>query len=201
VGNCLVCHPAPVFTDFRLHNTGAAQEEYDAIHGSGAFALLAIPDLRARQADAEAFLPSSPRHPQALGPFLSVPAAARPGDTDLGVWNTFANPAVPDPQERLRGTLCDAQPKTACTLSALLDKAIARFKTAGLRDLGHSAPYLHTGRFDSLEDVVRFYARFSALARAGAMRNPDPALSGIGLQSGDIAALAAFLAALNEDYE
>lgn len=201
VGNCMAWHPAPVFTDFRFHNTGAAQEEYDAIHGAGAFAALAIPDLRTRQADFDAFLPPTRRHPQALGPFLAVPMSGRPGATDLGVWNAFANPDVSDPQERLRGALCGAQPKIACTTPALLDKAIARFKTPGLRDLGHSGPYLHTGRFDSLDDVVRLYARFSALVRAGAMRNPDPALLGIALQPQDVTALSAFLGALNEDYE
>jgi hypothetical protein len=38
---------------------------------------------------------------QALGPFLSVPAADRPGETDLGVWNVFANPALSRPQAAL----------------------------------------------------------------------------------------------------
>jgi len=69
VGNCLVCHAAPNFTDFKLHNTGIAQSEYDTIHGSGAFMALTIPPL--------------------TGPGASI----------------------------------------------------ARFKTPGLRDLGHSAPY------------------------------------------------------------
>jgi hypothetical protein len=32
------------------------------------------------------------------------------------------------------------------------------------------------------------------------MRNPDPLLKGIALQSGDTAALSAFLKSLNEDY-
>ena len=34
VGNCLACHAAPNFTDFKLHNTGIAQNEYDDIHGN-----------------------------------------------------------------------------------------------------------------------------------------------------------------------
>jgi hypothetical protein len=41
----------------------------------------------------------------------------------------------------------------------------------------------------------------SALARAGKLRNPAPELSGIFLKETDIAPLAAFLRALNEDYE
>jgi cytochrome c peroxidase len=83
----------------------------------------------------------------------------------------------------------------------LLERAIARFKTPGLRDLGHSGPYLHTGQADNLEQVVGLYGRFAALARAGTMRNPAPELAGIALVPDDVRALAAFLPALNEDYE
>ena len=50
---------------------------------------------------------------------------------------------------------------------ALLDRAIARFKTPGLRDLSHSAPYMHTGQFDTLDDIIGFYRGVSAQARAG----------------------------------
>jgi cytochrome c peroxidase len=82
-----------------------------------------------------------------------------------------------------------------------LQRAIARFKTPGLRDLGHSNPYLHTGQADTLEQVLGLYARFSALARAGAMRNPAPELAGIALTPADVSALAAFLRSLDEDYE
>jgi cytochrome c peroxidase len=45
IGNCLACHAAPNFTDFKMHNTGTAQREYESIHGVNAFAALAIPDL------------------------------------------------------------------------------------------------------------------------------------------------------------
>jgi len=29
IGNCIVCHAAPNFADFKLHNTGVTQREYD----------------------------------------------------------------------------------------------------------------------------------------------------------------------------
>lgn len=48
IGNCLVCHAAPDFTDFKLHNTGTAQLEYDGIHGNGSFAALSNPTLTTR---------------------------------------------------------------------------------------------------------------------------------------------------------
>jgi cytochrome c peroxidase len=199
IGNCAACHPAPRFTDFEFHNTGAAQNEYDAIHGTGAFFALFIPDLRTRNRSPETWLPPSPAHPRARGPFLSVPAADRPGHTDLGLWNVFANPPHPRPQARIRRILCDDGHR--CRNAALLEEAIARFKTPGLRDLGHSGPYLHTGQADTLEQVVGLYGRFAALVRAGTMRNPAPQLAGIALVPDDVRALAAFLRALNEDYE
>jgi hypothetical protein len=42
-GNCVACHTPPTFTDFEFHNTGATQEECDAIHGVDAFAALDVP--------------------------------------------------------------------------------------------------------------------------------------------------------------
>src|SRR5262245_30116308 len=30
IGNCIACHAAPNFTDFKLHNTGTTQKEYDS---------------------------------------------------------------------------------------------------------------------------------------------------------------------------
>src|SRR5215469_574173 len=47
-GNCAACHLPPNFTDFRFHNTGVAQEEYDAANGTGTFGQLAIPGLADR---------------------------------------------------------------------------------------------------------------------------------------------------------
>ena len=201
IGNCIACHPAPKFTDFRFHNTGAAQDEYDSIHGSGAFASVVVPDLAARRANFDMFLPPTPNHPGALGPFLDIPSINQPGRTDLGLWNVFANPDVPRPQKDLRSVLCEGLRKRECSDDLALAMALARFKTPGLRDLGHSAPYLHTGRSDTLQSVIGLYGKFSSFARAGTMRNPDPLLTGIALRPGDAAELVAFLKSLNEDYE
>jgi cytochrome c peroxidase len=199
IGNCVTCHMPPNFTDFGFHNTGAAQDEYDGIHGAGAFSTLEIPTLDVRNASPQLYLPPSPAHPTAAGPFLAIPQLQRPGITDLGLWNVFANPAVPGPQEALTAALCNTD--AACTAEMLLPRTVALFKTPGLRDLGQSAPYLHTGQKDSLEDVVEFYRTISALARAGSLRNGAPELLGMALSAGDIDSLAAFLRALNEDYE
>jgi len=78
---------------------------------------------------------------------------------------------------------------------------VALFKTPGLRDLGHSDPYLHTGSSRTLEDVVRFYVEASRLARAGSLRNGAVELRRMTIDDSDVVPLAAFLRALDEDYE
>ena len=145
VGNCLACHAAPNFTDFKLHNTGIAQDEYDDIHGNGSFMGLTIPTLATRTSND---LPATEDHPTATESFRSIPILAKPALTDLGVWNIFLNPDMPNPQAKIRTILCDEHLPPACPAdSVLLDESIARFKTPGLRDLGHSAPYMHNGQF------------------------------------------------------
>jgi hypothetical protein len=106
IGNCLACHAAPNFTDFKLHNTGVAQREYDdpAVgpgHVFGSFAALSIPSLATRTAND---LPSTEQHPGASDRFRSIPTAGTTL-TDLGVWNVFANPDMPNPQAKIRAIL------------------------------------------------------------------------------------------------
>jgi hypothetical protein len=185
VGNCVACHAPPNFTDFKFHNTGEAQDEYDSIHGAGAFIGLAVPVTRSSSPD--------------LSRFRVPPSAGKPGTVDLGVWNVVFNPDFPKPQEHLRGIFCQGAP--SCEAGDILPKAIGAFKTPGLRDLGHSDPYLHTGRKHSVEDVVRFYIQSSGQARTGLLRNPDPELGRVQVGEEDVAPLAAFLRALDEDYD
>ena len=199
IGNCVACHAAPTFTDFKTHNTGTTQKEYDEIpgHGDGAFRNLAIPTLATRTADD---LPATEQHPQASERFRAVPTAGTTL-TDLGLWNVFANPDMPAPQDKIRNILCDDAQLCSASQGELLNRAIARFKTPGLRDLGHSEPFMHNGQFDTLEQIVDFYREVSDLQRTGGLRNGDRELGGIGLTAQDVALLAAFLKALNEDYQ
>lgn len=201
IGNCLACHAAPNFTDFKLHNTGTAQNEYDNIHGTGQFAGLSIPNLATRNGNYNQFLPATELHPAAAEPFRAIPLLADPTLTDLGIWNAFANPDMPSPQAKIRAILCDDQQPCPLSDSVLLDRAIARFKTPGLRDLGHSAPYMHNGQFDTLDNIIGFYRGVSTQARAVTLRNGASQLQGIALTAGDVASLVAFLKSLNEDYQ
>lgn len=272
-GNCATCHAPPAFTDFIFHNTGASQEEYDAIHGPGKFQRLFIPNLATRQTKHDAYLPPTPQHPQATGRFETPASLEQPGNADLGLWNVYANPDFPAPQPGLSqitpqllglttpqiddvsvshhrfafssrmgtpGSTCyilaatnlssawevagtnvfdgngrfnaafpmpAEMPRQFFKLSLklpasaeMLPRTIALFKTSNLRDLGHSAPYLHTGRMNSLEQVIRFYQKISDQARINSVRNGDPELKNIFLDDAAIAPLAAFLQSLNEDY-
>ncbi|MBV8880494.1 MAG: hypothetical protein JO332_11050 [Planctomycetaceae bacterium] len=196
IGSCISCHAPPNFSDFKFHNIGAAQNEYDAIHGTGQFAALvgALPTLASRT---DADLPPTGSNPSGTGRFLDVPRASAPGRTDLGLWNVFANPHVPGPQAALASLLGASSPPSNADLAG----TVARFKTPSLRDLGQSAPYFHTGQKDSTEDVIRHYLAFSVLARAGQVPNAAPELSGIAVLDADVDALRAFLRSLNEDYQ
>jgi cytochrome c peroxidase len=89
----------------------------------------------------------------------------------------------------------------ACTAGAVLPLATSYFKTPTLRDLGQSAPYLHNGSKNTIEDVISFYITTPAIARNGELRNGSPELSKVNIDETDLKALAAFLRSLNEDYD
>jgi hypothetical protein len=199
IGNCIACHQAPNFTDFKLHNTGTTQKEFDSLpsHGPGAFSVLSIPTLATRTAND---LPATEAHPTASERFRSIPSDGTIL-TDLGVWNVFGNPDMPAAQMKIRTILCDDQQPCPLSETVLLDRAIARFKTPGLRDLDHSAPYMHNGQFTTLDEIITFYRDTSTLSRAGTLRNGAPELKGIALTAADAAPLVGFLKALNEDYQ
>ena len=67
-----------------------------------------------------------------------------------------------------------------------------RFKTPTLRGVSLTAPYMHDGSMETLEDVVRFYSK------GGGIQDPtlDDDLEKLDLSDNEIAALVAFLKAL-----
>lgn len=205
IGDCVACHAPPDFTDFRMHNTGATQFEYEDINGQGTFANLFVPDLDTRNADPDAFLPVTPQHPFAQEPYRKPADAGNPNQADLGAWNIFANPDFPDRQASLRRFLCaiDTGVVADCGRSDadLLDRSLGVFRTHTLRDLGDSAPYLHSGHFKTLEDVVMFYHHAGEFARDGNLRNADPEIQNIALDHPELPDLILFLQSLDEDFQ
>lgn len=67
-----------------------------------------------------------------------------------------------------------------------------KFRTPSLRDVASTAPYMHNGMFETLEDVVAFYN-----AGGGDHSNKDPLLKPLNLSAAEQAALVAFLASLS----
>ena len=67
-----------------------------------------------------------------------------------------------------------------------------RFRTASLRFVTKTAPFMHNGVFNTLDDVYRFYQRADD-------RSPDPALRAVRAPRGDDAvAVSAFLESLSD---
>ncbi len=197
-GNCVACHVPPNFTDFKFHNTGVSQAEYDAVNGSGAFFALAVPSLAARNQNFDQYMPASANHPNASESFRHFAVAGSPQFADLGLWNVYMNPDIPNPQTNLMSIVCaDAQ---NCATDQGLPTTIAQFKTPTLRDLVDSAPYFHNGSRAKFPDVINFYIQSSQLAHQGLLRNAPPEFQGVSISQEDADALAAFLLALTEDY-
>jgi len=198
-GNCAACHQAPDFSDFVFHNNGVSQAEYDAANGAGAFLQLYVPTNAERLANFNAYMPASANHPNATEAFRHAAVAGQPQFADLGLWNIYLNPDVPNPQANLSGFVCAAGKD--CSVDRGLASTIAQFKTPVLRDLEDSAPYFHNGSAVRFNDVIDHYITMSALAHAGAMRNAPPEFANMSLSDDDVAALVAFLQSLTEDYD
>jgi hypothetical protein len=198
-GNCAACHQAPNFSDFLFHNNGSSQEEYDAAHGAGAFANLTIPSLTDRNANYDLYLPATGNHPNASETFRRAADAAHPGFADLGMWNVYLNPDLPNPQANLKTVICAAG--NDCSVDQGLASTIAQFKTPILRDLEDSSPYFHNGAKLQLQDVVQSYINSSQLAHQGLLRNAPAEFKSMSLSSDDLNALVAFLISLTEDYD
>ena len=76
----------------------------------------------------------------------------------------------------------------AVTLAFAEEGDTAAFKTPSLREIARSAPYMHDGRFKTLEEVVDFYTK-------GGIKNPqlDEELYPLKLSDQDKADLVVFL--------
>jgi cytochrome c peroxidase len=198
-GNCASCHAAPIFTDMVFHCTGVSQEEYDAANGTGAFMNLAVPSLAQRNANYNQYLPMTLNHPSASEAFRHIAVQGQPQFADLGLWNVYLNPDMPNPQSDLASVVCAAG--NDCSVDQGLANTIAQFKTPNLRDLADSNPYFHNGSKLTVQDVINFYIANSQLARQGNLRNAPPQFQNMSIDQSDVSALVAFLQSLTEDYD
>lgn len=110
---------------------------------------------------------------------------------------SFVVPLAPGVQTVLKeADLADYSPSVPPDLGRFeitLDPADRyAFKTPSLRNVAHSAPYMHDGSLATLEDVVDFYDR-----GGGEVPGKHEALAALGLAAGEKHALVAFLRALD----
>lgn len=74
------------------------------------------------------------------------------------------------------------------------DEDWGMFRTASLREVDRTPPYMHNGIIETLEDVVEFYNQ-----GGGDDPNRDPLLAPLGLTEQEKAALVAFLMSLSSE--
>lgn len=77
---------------------------------------------------------------------------------------------------------------------APVDEDWGRFKTPSLRNATRTAPYMHTGQFATLRDVVRFYSTLDGAAARG--HHGETVLQPLNLSDAEIDELVAFLGTL-----
>jgi cytochrome c peroxidase len=75
-----------------------------------------------------------------------------------------------------------------------LDSDIGKFRTPGLRDVCYTAPYMHNGAFNTLDEVVSFYND-----GGGQHANKDPLLKPLNLTAEELSSLVEFLQSLCGD--
>ena len=133
----------------------------------------AIPGLaHAQRRITTRICPITATHPNATERFRHAAVAGSPQFADLGLWNMYLNPDIPNPQANLASVVCANSQN--CAVDQGLATTIAQFKTPTLRDLEDSAPYFHNGSKLTFTDVVMFYINSSQLARQGQLRNAPP---------------------------
>ncbi|MES1227165.1 MAG: parallel beta-helix domain-containing protein, partial [Armatimonadota bacterium] len=72
------------------------------------------------------------------------------------------------------------------------------FKTTSLRNIALTAPYMHNGAFDTLEEVIKFYAKGAGRAEQNPPAGIDDKIGKFDITDAEIAELVAFLKALTD---
>jgi cytochrome c peroxidase len=77
------------------------------------------------------------------------------------------------------------------------DAEVGKWRTKGLRNVAKTGPYMHTGQFDDLTDIVKFYN--DGGDEAGFVGTKDKAIKELNLTDSEIADIVAFLESLTGD--
>ncbi len=113
--------------------------------------------------------------------------------TDLGRFQDV--PALLGSAFNTAGAYSDAPDAGKLTGLAQADAMRGAFRTSGLRGLGASAPYMHSGQLKTLGDVVSFYDQGGGAVPDGGTL--DPLVTPLSLSADEKADLIAFLQTLD----
>lgn len=110
----------------------------------------------------------------------------------------LANPQLADNDFHNNGLDSDADLKPGLYEVTGNEADFGKFKTPSLRNLAFTAPYMHDGRFETLEEVVEFYSTGIHFNRT-----VDPLMEfafqgGVQLDTADSRALVAFLLSMTD---
>ncbi|MGD9723989.1 MAG: parallel beta-helix domain-containing protein [Pirellulales bacterium] len=72
------------------------------------------------------------------------------------------------------------------------------FKTTTLRNIEHTAPYMHNGAFNTLEEVIKFYAKGGGRGEPKPPQGMDDKIGKFDITDAEVADLVAFLKALSD---
>ncbi|WP_419190970.1 cytochrome-c peroxidase [Saltatorellus ferox] len=165
---CIVCHHGPLFTDYEFHDTQVPSNE----------------SLLWSDSDGQAEPPRRPEDapPEDLG---RVHGVERLRASEFGVGSRWSD----DPNGPSRVKV-DYLPRH-------LHEGSPEFKTPSLRNVALTAPYMHNGVFDTLEQVVEFYnTRETARPASG---QSERILQPLHLSPSEAEDLVTFLESLTDD--
>jgi cytochrome c peroxidase len=91
----------------------------------------------------------------------------------------------------------EGQRRLAGLTNPMPDATLGAFRTAQLRDVAQTKPYMHSGQFANLADVVEFYNQGGGTAVVG---TKEPRLAPLALSAGEKSDLIAFLKSLTGEH-
>jgi cytochrome c peroxidase len=169
---CIECHNTPLFSDRGFHNTGVPETE------------LAHPR--------EDECPAEDKGCDCVSGTNCVPWGAHDGYGRLMVkWNELWRTTKwsDDPSDTSRAPHYTRE---------RTDDLKGAWRTASLRGLMSTAPYMHNGAYRTIEDAIWHYDQGGTDA-GSARANKAPEMQPLGLTARDVSDLAAFLEALDGD--
>jgi cytochrome c peroxidase len=180
---CIECHSGPLFTDEGFHNLGVPESAPYVPREAECPAGGALCDcVSPRSTSTTAGIPN-PKPCPAHGLYDGLARLA----TD----RTFRGDSVlhsDDPMTR--------RPNPPWQ-TPLADWMKGAWRTPSLRNVALTAPYMHNGAFDTLEEVIWFYDAGGSIGAAPDQKSRR--LAPLGLDAGEVADLTAFLRSLTGD--